>query len=316
MSSTVLIVGATGSTGRGAIKTISALLTADKSPLPGHKIIAVTRSASGAVAKEIAKLPGVTVIEKDWIGTTPEWLREHNVKRIYLASSVTATHFVDESGMYASALAAGVEYVVRVSTGRPMVRPDSLAFYPRNHWAIERVLESPEFESLPSSSIHPPAFGNMYLASAAEYIKETRKTGKQPAELRLAIDEHAPHAIIDPAEVGAFGAHLLVSEDPSSTKSHYVVTGPVDVNGRDVVDIVEKHIGAKVGNVVFRDTSFFDNMAAYSPEKIRPYISTVKHSIGPAWEGKLAASTASKEVPAIYAPKRTPNDIIDELLQE
>jgi uncharacterized protein YbjT (DUF2867 family) len=64
MPPTFLIVGATGNTGQSVIKALSELLKTDAT-FSGFRILALTRSMSGAAAQRLAALPGVEVIEQN-----------------------------------------------------------------------------------------------------------------------------------------------------------------------------------------------------------------------------------------------------------
>lgn len=314
--STILIAGGTGNTGVGAVRTLSKLLSGDKPALGGSikEILVLTRSASGAAAQELAKLPLVRVEEKLYISATPEYLKQNKVRRIYAASPPSASQFAEETSLYAAALAAGVEYVVRIGTGASVVRPDFLTFYPRNHWAIEQVLASPEYAAMHASSLNPSAFNSVFLGAPAQYIRAFRETGRKPDELRLVMDESKPHAVIDPAEIGAFAAHLLVTDDPAATKSHYTIHGPKDITGRQVVDLVERYVGSKVDKVTYRDMSGLDAWVEASPPDQKPYIATVRHSFTAALDSAMVASATSPEVLKLAPPKRGPEEILEELV--
>lgn len=121
---TFLIAGATGNTGRGVVETLSQLLQA-KGNLSGYRILALSRSSKGEVAQKFAQLPHVELHEKSWVEVTPDWLREHNVERAFIASHLQPNQFAEESTFHLACLNAGVKYVVRVSTGATAVRPDN-----------------------------------------------------------------------------------------------------------------------------------------------------------------------------------------------
>ncbi|KAJ0166081.1 hypothetical protein CTA2_8786 [Colletotrichum tanaceti] len=262
---TFLIAGATGNTGRGTVETLSRLLQTD-AVFSGYRILALTRSAGGAAAQQLAKLPKVQVAEKTWVEITPDWLREQNVKRAFIASHNLPKHFAEESTFHVAAFQAGVHYVVRISTTAANVRPNFAAYYPRTHWAIETLLGSPEFEPLRWTSLQPNVFTQLYLGPAAELVRNFAKTGKQET-LKLLASEDGPVGAIDSSEVGHFAAHLLVQEDVSPyNKAKYVMNGPEDITGRGIVDMVEKSIGTKVEDVSFRNLEFIDKMAADSNE--------------------------------------------------
>ncbi|KAI0491037.1 hypothetical protein F4859DRAFT_460110 [Xylaria cf. heliscus] len=314
MAPTILVAGATGNTGRSVVETLSSLRETS-SVLSGHRIVALTRSADGPVAQSFTKLPGVEVIEKNWVEITADWLRQNEVVRAFMASKPLRSQFSDESTFHVAALEAGVKYVVRISTTAPNVRPDCKAFYPRSHWAIETLLATPEFERLQWTSLQPNAFNQLYLGSAVALIKQYRSTGKQDT-LRILGSADAPVGIIDPYDIGVLAALLLAQQDPTPhNKAKYVLNGPEDISGNQVVKLVEEYIGTKVENVIFEDKSTIDTWAENSPEP-KNIILSIKHGLEPVIKGLCSASTTSKEVLEFAAPKRTPAETLKSMLEE
>lgn len=316
MAPTILVAGATGNTGRSVVETLPKLLKSSES-LSNYRIIALTRSLISPAAKKLASIPGVEVVEQNWVEITAEWLREHEVVRIFIASHNEPVQFAEESGIHVAALLAGVKYVVRISTTAANVRADYPAYYPRNHWAIEALLSSPEFSELQWTSLQPNVFQPFILSPAVEFVKEFRKTGKQPDALKLMVSEDAPVGIIDPEDVGVFAAHLLAKDNVNPhNRAKYVLNGPEDITGRQIVSLVEQSIGAPVNNVVYKDVSFIDALYNANPHHSRNLIMSVKHAPVTAWEGKCTTSTTSKEVLQIAPPKRTPTDAFKTLLEQ
>ncbi|KAL2133722.1 hypothetical protein VTI74DRAFT_1848 [Chaetomium olivicolor] len=312
MAPTILVAGATGNTGRSVVETLSKLLNS-RTTLSGHRVVALTRSLQNPVAQRLATLQSVQVLEQNWVEITADWLREHEVVRAFIASHNEPNQFAEESTFHLAALRAGVQYVVRISTSAPNVRPDCDAYYPRTHWAIEALLSSPEFQALQWTSLQPNVFTNFWLSPAAELIKQYRKTGKQHT-LRLMASPDAPVGIIDPDDVGAFAAHLLVQENPSvHNKAKYVLNGPEDITGEQIVKMVEQRIGTRVESVSYKDMSFVEDMVTGQSRNV---ILSIKHGPETAWEGKRTASTTSKEVLVLAAPTRTPADVLKALLEE
>lgn len=318
MAPSILIVGATGNTGQGVVETLPKLLQSSNA-LSDHRVIALTRSSKSPVAQRLAKVPGVEVIEKNWVDITSDWLREHQVTRAFIAPHNDPNAFAEESTFHIAALDAGVKYVVRISTTAANVRPDCPAYYTRTHWAIEALLSSPEFTNLQWTSLQPNVFSAFYLSSTVEFIKQYRKTGKQ-GDLKLLASKDAPVGVIDSSEVGVFAAHLLSQEDPSiHNKAKYVLNGPEDVTGQHVVDLVEQYIGTKVEKVSYQDTSFVDQIWEYqyaATNQSKNVILSVKHALVTSWEGKCSISTTSKEVLEIAAPKITVAEVLKGLLEE
>ncbi|KAK8036481.1 NAD(P)-binding protein [Apiospora marii] len=121
MAPTILVVGATGNTGRSTVTAPSQMLKQEggSSPFAGHRILALTRSAQSPAAQHLATLPRVEVLEFNWADVSERWLREQEVQRAFVASAVDPAQFSTESGFLLAALRAGVEYVVRISTTAP-----------------------------------------------------------------------------------------------------------------------------------------------------------------------------------------------------
>lgn len=318
MAPTILIVGATGNTGQAVAETLPKLLQSSNA-LSEHRVIALTRSLKSPVAQKLAKLPGVEVIEQNWVEITSDWLREHQVTRAFIAPHNDPNAFAEESTFQLAALNAGVKYVVRISTTAANVRPDCAAYYARTHWAIEALLSSPEFTNLQWTSLQPNVFSAFYLSGAAEFIKQYRKTGKQGA-LKLLASKDAPVGVIDPSEVGVFAARLLSQDDPAvHNKARYVLNGPEDITGKQLVDLVEQYIGTQVEQVIYQDTSFLDLLYEHNYAKTnqsKNVIFSIKHAPVTAWEGKCSVSTTSEVVLELAAPKITPAEVLKSLLQE
>lgn len=315
MAPTILVVGATGNTGRSVVKTLSTLLETSHA-FPNHRILALTRSLNNPSAQQLARLPRVEVVEQNWVEITADWLREQEVVRAFIASHNQPNQFAEESTFHVSALRAGVEYVVRISTTAANVRPDSKAYYPRTHWAIETMLSSPEFKNLQWTSLQPNVFSPLYLSPAAEWIKIYRKEGKKEV-LRLMASADAPVGIIDPDDVGAVAARLLFLEDPSvHNNARYVLNGPEDITGAQIVKMIEEKSGVKVEDVCYKDMSFIDQMAAAATNESKNVILSIKHAPETAWEGKCSASTTSREILELAPPMRTPAEALDALLGE
>lgn len=317
MTPSILIAGATGNTGRAVTQTLPKLLQSS-STLSGYRVIALTRTSSSPAARELAKLPGVEVIEQNWVEITTDWLHEHQVARAFIASQAEPNQFAEESTFHLNALNAGVKYVVRISTTAANVRPDCPAYYPRQHWAIEALLSSPEFDNLQWTSLQPNIFSTFVMSPAAEFIKKYSKTGEQDT-LRLILSKDAPVGIIDSDEVGVIAAHLLSQDDTSThNKSKYVLNGPEDITGMQIVAMVEQHIGTPVEDVSYKDLSFIDMVYEHkyaATWQSKNVIYSTKRAAETAWEGKCSTSTTSKEILKLYAPKRTPADTLKTLLE-
>lgn len=205
-------------------------------------------------------------------------------------------------------------YVVRISTTAANVRPDFPAYYPRQHWAIEALLNSPEFEKLRWTSLQPNTFTTMALAPALELIKQHRQGGKQDT-LALIADENARVGYVHPDDVGRFAAALLCLEDYSAhNKAKYVLDGPEDITGKQIVELVEQYIGTQVKNVRYRDTTFIDAWAA-SVKENNSLVLSIKHAPVTAWKGECSVTTTSKEVRQLAAPQISPAEWLKSALE-
>jgi uncharacterized protein YbjT (DUF2867 family) len=312
MSPSLLVVGATGNTGRGVVETLSNSIHRHTA---GYRILALTRSSKSATAQQLSRLPNVTIVETNWTEITADWLREQNVVRAFIASHNNPNQFAEESTFHLAALRAGVKYVVRISTTAANVRPDCDAYYPRTHWAIENMLQSPAFEELQWTSLQPNVFAAFWMGPAAELIKSVR-SGKKQDTLRLMANPDTPVGIIDAYEVGILAAHLLLQEDVSKhSKARYTLNGPEDITGNEIVKMVEDHIGVKVEDVSFKDLSFLEYMVQAAPQESRNVIMSIRHAPEIAWAGLCKAETTSKEVLDLAAPRNTPADALVALLQ-
>lgn len=264
----ILVVGATGNTGGGVLQHLTeALPKSDQ--FSKYRIIGLTRDTNGKKAQELAKLPHVEMIAQDWTLINSEWLKEHEVERVFIASHNGVSHFTDESLFLNYALEAGVKYVVRISTTTTNIGPATPVFYARNHWAIETMLEQPEFKDLQWTSLQPNVFISQFTPQLVDWVSTYKKDGtKKPFKFMLDGDSEA--APIDPTEVGIIAGKLLALDDVSPHASQkYCLNGPQNVTGNEVTKLVEKYAGTTVDDVTYRDTSFIEYArSAGTPENV------------------------------------------------
>lgn len=331
MSPTIIIIGATGNTGKNAVRTLSGLVSGQ-----GFRIIGLTRSAEGAAARELSKIPGVEMQEKDWTEIDVAWLQERNVQKAYIAPHNGPSQFADESGLHLALLGAGVKYVVRVSTNNHYISPTNEVYYGRAHWAVENLLSQPEFANLHWTSLQPNFYTTTYLGACAGWIREHKMTGKQ-TPLKIVPAEDVKVAMIDPEDVGKIGAHLLALEDDTPhNKARYTISGPVDLSGSEIIALVEKVIGEKVETSSFKDTDWVDGMvkSGYFNAKVGrmayptscwmiadslvflKYIPGFLTGFDCLWDGRcsISGSPTSEPVMKLAPPQRTPEDALRALI--
>ncbi|KAK6436781.1 hypothetical protein LTR95_007020 [Oleoguttula sp. CCFEE 5521] len=299
MPPTILIVGATGNTGRSVVQTLPHLLQSSKE-LANHRVLGLTRSLKSYAAQELARLPHVEMVEYDWTAIDATWLRERR-----------------ESGFYVALLEAGVKYVVKVLTNPKYVSPTNPVYYGRAHWAIETLLSQPEFAELQWTSLQPNYFTRMYLASAAEWVKQYRKTGNSQEVFKTNLEADQAVAMLDPEDVGSVGAHLLALDDPSQhNRARYVLSGPEDLTGEQLVALIEKYAGVTVANTEFKDVSWIDELSKTGgyPEKV---LASIRAGCIPLWTGACSvyAMPTSADIIELAAPRRTPEVAFDALLK-
>lgn len=242
MDPTILVIGATGNTGKNVLRTLPGLLAAAGLK---YRILGLTRSTSHPVSQELAQLPGVEMIEKDWTRIESAWLKDQNVVRAFVAPHNLAHQFYDESTLLVAMLNAGVKYVVKVSTMLEFLGPANPVFYGRTHWAIEEMLSQPEFDGMHWTSLRPNVFTSAFLYPAAHWVKNYRATGERgPLQLMVAAD--APVSLIDPDDFGRAGAALLALEDVSNTtRGDMFFAVPMTSRGRKLSSGLRSTLGRK-----------------------------------------------------------------------
>lgn len=117
------------------------------------------------------------MIEKSWVETTADWLREHQVVRAFVASHNNPNQFAEESAFYVVALQAQVKYVVRISTTAAAVSPDCLVCAHTGQSRLCWARRNSTLNSMQWTSLQPNIFALYYIASAAEFIQNYRKFG-------------------------------------------------------------------------------------------------------------------------------------------
>lgn len=166
------------------------------------------------------------------------------------------------------------------------------------------------------TSLRPNVFISVLAPVLQGWLKNYRETGKK-TPLNLMLDGDHPVAIVDSCEVGVIAGHLLASEDASPHASKkYIIVGPQDATGKEMVKILEKHAKTTVDEVNYRDVSWLEQLKGTGyPEYLLPSLSTAPRS---SFEGacSLKGSPTSPEVMKLYAPKNGVLDALDAALAE
>jgi hypothetical protein len=61
-----------------------------------YRIIGLTWDTSGAKVQELADLPQVEMIAKDWTMINSDWLKDHKIERLYIALHNGVLHFCQD----------------------------------------------------------------------------------------------------------------------------------------------------------------------------------------------------------------------------
>jgi uncharacterized protein YbjT (DUF2867 family) len=310
-SSSILVVGATGNTGSSTVKhlsqLISSLLTTSKVP---HRIIALTRSADSAAAKQLKQLKHVEVRENDWTSINSAWLIEAKVTRVYLAPHNFPNQFVDESKFLVECKTAKVEYLVKLSTNIHYVTPDNPVYYGRVHWAIENLLEQKEFKQLNWTVLRANYFVGTFVLPAIEWLKKNKTNEPMP----MLLDEDSPVAIINPQDIGEAAAKLLIIDDPSiHFGKKYNLSGPEDVTGKNIVSMLEQITHQKI-KADYKNLTIFKLLCQRSgyPESVWESLEYGRR--GNLWTGasRLANTPTSPEMLQLAPPHSTVKEFIQQ----
>jgi hypothetical protein len=155
----------------------------------------------------------------------------------------------------------------------------------------------------------------MGLAPAIKWVKDFRKTGKQDTFSTL-FGRDTKVAIIDPAEVGIIAAHLIVQDDVSvHDRAKYALSGPEDITGKQIVELMERDVGEKISNVRYADSNFFEHLAKQGMPQNR--IAGMKTTLQVLLDGGLSVSSmpTSEAVLRLVAPKITPEEAFRAMLE-
>jgi uncharacterized protein YbjT (DUF2867 family) len=109
---------------------------------------------------------------------------------------------------------------------------------------------------------------------------------------------------------------LLALEDPSPhDHARYVLSGPEDITGNQVVDLIGFIIGTKFEKAIFNDTNliYYLVQVGVIPEKRLPSLIASLQSV---WQGNNsnAVTPTSPQVLKLAPPKRTVTDTLKAML--
>lgn len=197
----IAVVGATGNTGRAAVKELKAL---DRDPLCIVRNPDKAREVLGADTKTaVAELTDRAALQKALQGT-------HSV---FLVTGGNPQMAEQESNVIEAALKAGTKYLVHVSATRAVATRDSESIVGRSHCAIEEKLRSCGIGWV---ILRPGLFMQNIFGQAASI----RIDGK----IVLPFAQDLPLALTDVRDTGAIGARILIDPAAHAGKT-YEFTG-------------------------------------------------------------------------------------------
>jgi NAD(P)H dehydrogenase (quinone) len=182
----IAVVGATGNTGRAAVKELRAL---GETPLCIVRNAEKAREVLGPDAKvAIAEVHDRAALEKALQG----------VKRVFVVTGHNPQSGEQQINILEAAKAAGAEYVVKVSGGKAMAKADSDTPVGRGHHAVENAMQQ---SGLKWVILRPGLYMQNTLGQAALIKNESKMALPFAADL--------PLAFIDTRDAGAVGAHVV-----------------------------------------------------------------------------------------------------------
>lgn len=184
------VIGATGNTGRATVKELKGL---GEAPLCVVRNADKAREVLGADAKiAVADIGDRAGMEKALQG----------VKRVFVVTGHNPQSGEQQINVLNAAVAAGVEFFVKVSGGRAVVGPDVESIVGRGHFAVEQAIKQ---SGLAWCILSPGLFMQNTLAAAASI--------KNDGKMVLPFPKDLPLALIDVRDTGALGARVL--RDPA-----------------------------------------------------------------------------------------------------
>ena len=156
---TIVVIGATGNTGRAVVKELRAL---------GQNPVCVVRNAEkarevlGADAKTaVAELTERPALEKALAG----------VQSVFVVTGHNVSMVEQQNNILDAALKAGTEYLVRVSGARAVAKADSASVVGRSHAAINERLKASNIKWV---ILSPSMFMQNMLGQAASIKTDSK----------------------------------------------------------------------------------------------------------------------------------------------
>jgi uncharacterized protein YbjT (DUF2867 family) len=186
----IAVVGATGNTGRAAVKELMAL---------GETPVCVVRNPDKAreVLGEGARIAVAEVTDRVALEKSLQGIRS-----VFVVTGHNPQSDEQQINIIEAAKATGVEFIVKVSGGRAVVGPDAESIVGRGHHRVEEALKE---SGLGWVILRPGLFMQNTLSQAATIQSESKMVMPFPCA--------EPLAFIDTRDSGALAAHVV--RDPA-----------------------------------------------------------------------------------------------------
>lgn len=215
MSAAILVIGATGTTGKHLVKHLA------KS---GHKTRATVRPTSDK--RELQAL-GVELVQADLSDVSSLVNAMSGIKKVYFATPLVPNMVELSSSIIRAAKSASVKHVVKLSGGGADIELDTMAKW---HRAVEKEIEQ-------SGIAHTFLRSNAFMQNFSNFSSRT---------IRDHGAFYAPHgdgktAYVDARDIAQVAYHVL-AEEGHQNKAYYL-SGPQALSGAEIANILSSATG-------------------------------------------------------------------------
>ncbi len=182
----IAVIGATGNTGRATVRELKGL---------GENPLCIVRNPDKA--REVLGADAYTAVAE----ITDRPALENALKgcdRVFMVTGHGPEVAEQQIGIIEAAKAAGVGYVVKVSGGKAVVKPDAESVVFRGHYAVEEHLKK---SGLKWAILRPGLFMQNTFTMAP--------TIKSDNKMVFPLAKNVPLCFIDVRDTGALGARVL-----------------------------------------------------------------------------------------------------------
>jgi uncharacterized protein YbjT (DUF2867 family) len=216
---TILVVGATGVTGRATVEHLVAA---------GHSVRALTRDP--AKAESIPELAGAEIVAGD--SSEPELLDDvyAGAEKLYLVPPTALGWDEMQSGLVRAAVRAGMRHIVKLSAIGVGPREPSMSL--TFHWQGEQEIEA---SGTPFTHIR----GNSFFQNTLFDAETIRDEGKF-----YSCVGSARFAKVDTRDIGEIVARVLTEEGHEGKT--YELTGPEPLSYADMARVLSEALGREI----------------------------------------------------------------------